>query len=129
MSDSKPDGYPVLSPYLILDDPEASLGFIEQMFGGERLRIITDDAGRIRHAEIRIGEMVVMMGGAMAGWPAGPANFHHYVPDVDAVFRRALELGAVAVQEPAQQDDPDKRGGFRDPGGIVWWVATEIGAG
>lgn len=124
----KPDDYPEISPYLLLDDPEASLDFIERMFRGERMRIITGDAGRIRHAEIRIGDMVLMMGGTMAGWPAQQANFHYYVPDVDAVYARALELGATSVQEPMKQDDPDRRGAFKDPGGIIWWVATQIDA-
>jgi uncharacterized glyoxalase superfamily protein PhnB len=128
MTQFKPEGYPELSPYLLLDDPQASLSFIEQMFNGERLRIIEGEAGRIMHAEIRIGDMVVMMGGAMAGWPAQQANFHYYVPDVDAVYARALELGATSVQEPLKQADPDKRGAFQDPGGIIWWVATQIDA-
>jgi uncharacterized glyoxalase superfamily protein PhnB len=128
MTQFKPDGYPELSPYLLLDDPEASLDFIARMFNGERLRIITGEAGRIIHGEIRIGDTVVMMGGAMAGWPAQQASFHYYVPDVDAVYARALELGATSVQAPLKQADADKRGAFKDPGGIVWWVATQIDA-
>ncbi len=128
MASYKPDNYPDIAPYLILADPEVSLRFIERMFGGERLRVIKDDAGRIRHAEIRLGDIVLMMGGALADWPAQPAHFHHYVADVDAVFRRAIELGASAVQEPVQRDDADKRGGFKEPGGITWWIATQLDA-
>jgi PhnB protein len=126
MSAFKPNGYPSLSPYLILDDPEASLAFIERMFGGERLRMHKDAEGRIRHAEIRVADSVLMMGGALAGWPAQPVYLHLYVEDVDAVYGRALGLGAQPVQEPARKDDPDRRGGFKDPGGITWWVATQI---
>jgi PhnB protein len=127
MTSYKPQGYPDISPYMILDDPEASMQFIEAMFGGQRLRVFLGDDGRIKHGEIRIGDAVLMMGASVPGWPAQQANFHHYVPDVDAVYARALQLGAVSIQEPARKDDPDKRGGFADPGGIVWWIATQGG--
>ena len=49
------------------------------------------------------------------------------MPDVDAAFRRAIEAGATAVQEPVQKDDPDKRGGVKDAGGTTWWIATMQG--
>ncbi len=124
----KPDGYAALSPYLILSDPEATLSFAEALFGGERLRRVEDDEGRIRHAEIRVGDVVVMIGGALADWPEQPAHLHLYVADVDSVYARALELGAQAVQAPERKDDADRRGGFRDPGGVTWWVATQIDA-
>ncbi len=128
MPEYKPAGYPSLSPYLVLSDPEPSLAFIERMFGGHRLRVQREEDGRIMHAEIRIGEAVLMMGQAMPHWPAGQPHFHLYVEDVDAVYRRALERGAEPVQEPVQKDDEDRRGGFRDPGGITWWIATQTGA-
>jgi PhnB protein len=50
-----------------------------------------------------------------------------YVPDMDATYRAALAAGAASVQEPAQRDDPDRRGGVRDPGGTTWWIATRVG--
>jgi uncharacterized glyoxalase superfamily protein PhnB len=127
MTSYKPQNYPDISPYMILDDPEASMQFIEALFGGERLRVFLGEDGRIQHGEIRIGDAVLMMGASLPGWPAQQANFHYYVPDVDAVYALALRLGGKAVQEPVQKDDDDKRGGFEDPGGIVWWVSTQIG--
>ncbi|MEJ5976125.1 VOC family protein [Novosphingobium sp. PS1R-30] len=126
MAAFKPDGYPALSPYVILHDPEATLAFAGAVFDGARLRRIEDETGRIRHAEIRVGEVVLMIGGALADWPAQDAHLHLYVPDVDATYARALELGAQAVQAPEQKDDADRRGGFRDPGGLTWWVATQV---
>lgn len=122
----KPNGYPALSPYVILQDPEATLAFAEAALGGERLRRVEDVTGRIRHAEIRVGEVVLMIGGALADWPAQEAHLHLYVPDVDATYARALGFGATAVQAPEKKDDADRRGGFRDPGGVTWWVATQI---
>lgn len=46
---------------------------------------------------------------------------------VDATYRRALAAGATSVQEPAQQDDEDRRGGVKDAGGTTWWIATRVG--
>lgn len=122
MTDFKPDGYPAISPYAVLDDPKASLSFIEGVFGGKRLRIIEDDEGRIRHAEIRIGETVLMMGQSSAEWPSTDTFLHFYIPDVDDIWQRALSMGATGVQKPMDRDG-DYRGGFRDPGGLTWWIA------
>lgn len=55
-----------------------------------------------------------------------PAPVHVYVQDVDATYQRALEAGAVSVQEPVRKDDEDKRGGVRDEGGTTWWIATRM---
>jgi uncharacterized glyoxalase superfamily protein PhnB len=55
-----------------------------------------------------------------------PAHVHLYVQDVDAAYSRALAAGAIAVQEPVQKEDEDKRGGVKDPGGTTWWIATKV---
>jgi uncharacterized glyoxalase superfamily protein PhnB len=83
--------------------------------------------GSVMHAEIRIGDSVVMLGEAGGQWPAIPTFLHVYVDDVDAVYRRALDAGGVSVQAPAQKGDQDKRGGVQDPGGNTWWIATQVG--
>jgi uncharacterized glyoxalase superfamily protein PhnB len=59
-------------------------------------------------------------------WPPASSYVHIYVEDVDATYRRALEAGAVSVQEPVKKQDDDKRGGVRDAGGTTWWIATRI---
>jgi uncharacterized glyoxalase superfamily protein PhnB len=55
-----------------------------------------------------------------------PSHVHIYVPEVDAVYRRALEAGATPVQQPVKKDDADKRGGVKDFGGTTWWIATKV---
>jgi uncharacterized glyoxalase superfamily protein PhnB len=122
----KPESYNSVSPYLVVDGAQATMDFLVTVFGAERLRIVPGDEGRLRHAEVRIDDTVVMLADALEGWPAVPAHVHVYVPDVDAIFRRAVEAGATVVQEPVRKDDPDKRGGFRDAGGTTWWVAQEM---
>jgi uncharacterized glyoxalase superfamily protein PhnB len=78
------------------------------------------------HAEVRIGDTVVMFSDGAAGWPPVSAHVHVYVADVDATYRRALDNGATSVQEPVKKDDEDKRGGIKDAGGTTWWIATKV---
>jgi uncharacterized glyoxalase superfamily protein PhnB len=78
------------------------------------------------HAEVRIGDSVLMLGDATAEWPAVPASLHVYVEDVNAVYARALAAGGVALQPPDRKDDdPDRRGGVTDMAGNTWWIATQ----
>ena len=123
----KPEGYSTVSPYLLVPDAGATIDFCRAVFDAEELRRFTKPDGWVQHAEIRIGDTVVMMGEATDGWPAVGAHVHVYVDDVDATYRRALEAGGVPVQEPTRKDDPDRRGGVKDAGGTTWWIATPVG--
>jgi PhnB protein len=118
----KPEGYTSAAPYLVVRDAEATLAFLEAVFGAARLRVVPRPDGGIMHAEARIDDTVVMMGEA----PEGPeAHVHVYVPDVDATWSRALEAGGEIVQAPERKTpDDDRRGGFRDPNGVTWWIAS-----
>ncbi|WP_253913084.1 glyoxalase/bleomycin resistance/extradiol dioxygenase family protein [Pseudoruegeria sp. HB172150] len=117
----KPDGYTSLSPYLIVPDPEAVLSFCEEVFGAKRLRVI-EDGDRIMHAECRIGDSVLMMGGA----EGPPATLHVYMEDPDAAHAKALEIGAEEIQPMMDKGDGDWRGGFRTPCGTSWFVAKQL---
>jgi uncharacterized glyoxalase superfamily protein PhnB len=123
----KPHGYTTVAPYLIVDGAGATIDFLARVFGAVELRRFPDDAGKLVHAEVRIDDTVVMLADGAEGWPPVPSHVHVYVADVDDSYRRALEAGATSVQEPVQKDDPDKRGGVRDPGGTTWWIATTTG--
>lgn len=125
---SPPPGYNAASPYLIVDGARGTMQFLARVFDGTELRVIpADDGTTLAHAEIRIGDSVVMLADRQPEWPAAPAHVHVYVADVDAAYRRALDAGATSVQEPMQKDDPDRRAGVRDAGGTTWWIATPVG--
>ena len=128
MNDSfKPNGYSTVSPYLVLDGAAGTIEFLKRVFGAEELRKYPGEAGKLIHAEVRIGDTVIMVADGMPpGWPPVPAHVHVYVEDVDATYRSALEAGAESVQEPVKKDDEDKRGGVRDAGGTTWWIATRV---
>ena len=127
MPQFKSPGYSTVSPYLITSDAAATIRFLERVLGGKLLRSFPDDEGRLRHAEVRIDDTVVMLADSAPGWPPVPAYVHVYVEDVDTTYSRALAEGAVSVQAPVQKGDEDKRGGVKDPGGTTWWIATRIG--
>lgn len=122
----KPAGYSTVSPYLIAAGAQAVLDFLETAFAAVPLRRYDMPDGTVMHAEVRIGDTVVMIGDAGENWPPVPCHVHVYVDDVDSVFQRALAAGGTSVQEPTQRDgDPDRRGGVTDPAGNTWWIATE----
>lgn len=122
----KPQGYNSVSPYLIVNGAQETIDFLRRAFDAVELRRFADPRGKVMHAEVRIADTVVMLADSDDGWPPIPANVHIYVADVDATYRRALEAGAASVQAPIQKDDPDKRGGVKDSGGITWWIATQM---
>ncbi|SLN14779.1 Glyoxalase-like domain protein [Roseivivax jejudonensis] len=119
----KPDGYPDVSPYLVVADVEAALRFAETVFGAERLRIFHRDDGSVMHAEMRIGDSVVMLGGATGGTPA---MLHVYVPDAEAAFDRATAAGATILQEMQDKGDGDLRGGVADTTGTQWYISRQL---
>ena len=123
--DWKPDGYPSVSPYLIVCDAEAVLQFLEAAFAARRLRIVPREGGRgLMHAEAAIeGGGVVMMGEQPE---AVPTHVHVYVPDARATFDRALAAGGTEVQALTDNGDGDLRGGIDDGLGTVWWISTQL---
>lgn len=122
----KPESYNTVSPYLIVSDAAGTIKFLEEVFGAAVLRRSPDAEGRLRHAEVRIDDTVLMLADSAPGWPPVPSHAHVYVADVDATYLRALQVGATSVQEPVKKDDEDKRGGVKDVGGTTWWIATRV---
>ncbi|MBR9812718.1 VOC family protein [bacterium] len=108
--------------YLLVRDGRAQISFIEQVFGG-KLTMCEEDDGRVRHAQVQIGDSIVMLGEASGDFAAIPGAAYIYVEDVDACHAKALALGADEVYPPAEQDYGDYCAGIRDPQGTSWWVA------
>jgi PhnB protein len=128
-----PSGYHVVTPYLAVDGAARAIEFYTAAFGArERMRVGRPD-GRIGHAEIEIGDAVVMLADP---WPEGnfvapgdrppSVNIHLYVGDADAVFARAIERGASTVRPMETMFYGDRIGTVRDPFGHVWHLATHV---
>jgi PhnB protein len=131
-----PLGWPQLSLYLTVLDPAESLRFYQAAFGfepeGEPMR---DDAGNIQHAGMRLGEAAIMFapepadGSMRAPVSSGAQDsltFYLYVPDVNALARRADGAGATMLQGPADQFWGDRIAIFRCPNGYHWTFATHV---
>ena len=98
-----PEGFHTVTPYFIVADGPAFLAFLKQAFSAEEHFVHRTPQGRIMHAEMRIGDSIVEFGEANAEWSAMRLNNHVYVPDTDAVYRRALAAGAKSLREPKNE--------------------------
>ena len=129
-----PDGYPRVSPYLIVDNAAKAIDFYTQVLGGvERMRMPAPE-GRVGHAEITFGTSVVMvadefpeMGIKSAKTVGGtPVTVALYVEDVDKTFKAALEAGAKELRPVENKFYGDRSGQFEDPFGHRWNVASHV---
>jgi PhnB protein len=129
-----PDEYPRVMPYLIVDGAVAAIDFYTSVFGAtERMRMPGPN-GRIGHAELQIGDSVIMLADenpemAIHGPKTiggTPVTLHVYVEDSDAAFERALNTGAKSLRPVENQFYGDRSGQFEDPFGHKWSVATHI---
>jgi PhnB protein len=120
-----PPGSPSVVPYLVVDRAPELPDFLVRAFGAEVIYRMPEAPSGGFHAEVRIGDAHVMMGG-MPGqaFPTMPAALHLYVPDVDATFRRAVEEGAQPIFPPTDQFYGDRESGVKDPFGNTWYIAT-----
>jgi uncharacterized glyoxalase superfamily protein PhnB len=126
MTSYKPSDYSTVSPYLIVNGASETIEFLTNVFDATELRRFPDANGKISHAEVRLEDTVLMLADSAKGWQAVPTHVHIYVPNVDKTYQRAIEAGAMSVQEPVRKEDADKRGGVKDKGGTTWWIATKV---
>ena len=129
-----PEGYPRVSPYLIVDGASAAIDFYVQVLGAkERMRMEGPD-GTVGHAELTIGDSVVMLADGHSAVDARdprdiggtPVLLHTYVEDVDAVFERAVQAGAKELRAIKDMFYGDRSGEFEDPFGHRWSIASHV---
>jgi PhnB protein len=129
-----PEGYHTATPYLIVSDAESALDFYTRAFGAKELMRFAAPGGKIGHAEIRIGDSVIMLADeypemgyrsprALGG---SPVSILLYIEDVDARFARALAAGAEQQRAVEDQFYGDRTGTLVDPFGHVWTLATHV---
>ena len=128
-----PDAYRSATPYLIVTGAASAIEWYKRAFGAaERVRL-ADPAGKVMHAEIRIGSSSLMLAdefpdmGYRSPQTLGgsPVSILLYVEDVDLLFRQALAAGGTETMAVADQFDGDRRGTLTDPFGHVWLLATK----
>jgi uncharacterized glyoxalase superfamily protein PhnB len=124
--------YPTISPYVLYEDVAIALEFLTTAFGfTERLRY-TEPDGRVSHAEVVMGDGLVMVGQPASGYRnpkslgGATMHVHVYVTDVDAHFATARAAGAEVGGEPQDEPYGDRRYRARDPEGHEWFFAQQI---
>jgi PhnB protein len=121
-----PRGYHSVTPYLIVDGAPRLIQFMKQTFDAKGGEMIKGPDARVAHAELSVGDSVVMLADSTAKYGPVATQLYIYLESVDETFKRALEAGATSVQEPADQFYGDRTAGFKDPTGNLWWVAQRV---
>ena len=121
-----------ITPILGYRDPRAAIEFLCEAFGFERQLVVDGEDGGVVHAELRLGDAVVMLATASegsGGRPAIAAGAHHLyvaVDDADAHHRQAVAAGADVFEGPTDRDYGSREYGARDAEGGVWWFGTYV---
>ena len=121
-----PTEHPCVSPYLLVQDVRQVVEFLQRVFDGVPGQLLTDDDGNVNHAEVRVGDSLIMIGRGSGDIGTGKSMIHVYVEDSDATYARALEAGATPVMPISDQFYGDRSGGVEGPQGNYWWIASRI---
>lgn len=121
----KPDGFHSITPYLCVKGAAKLLDFMKQAFGSEEIGRHLRPDGTIAHACVKIGDSMVEMGDVVDPNPVLTCAIHLYVPDVDAVYERAVNAGGVSLQKPTDQFYGERSASVKDMSGNQWYIATQ----
>ena len=123
---SVPDGYHTVTPYMTVDDAALQIDFLKRAFNAQVKYEMKDEKGNVRHAEVSVGDSILMIGQARDEWKSRPMSYYLYVPDVDVMYTTALAAGGKSLQDVTNQFYGDRSGGVEDPQGNYWWIATHM---
>jgi uncharacterized glyoxalase superfamily protein PhnB len=120
-----PEGYHTVTPYLVVRGAAKTIDFAKKAFGAETAsEPLKRPDGTIMHAEFKIGDSYVMISDASEQHQPMQSMLHIYVPNVDAVYQRAIAAGGKSVMEPMDMFYGDRSGGVKDPAGNQWFIGT-----
>ncbi len=120
---TKPEGYSTIIPYIIVNDAAGFIRFMTEVFDAQEMVRRKRDGDAILHAEIKVGDSIIMFADAIGEHAPAPLSIFIYVPDADITFAKAIDHGAKTVM--AMSNQPYGRtGGVKDPFGNIWWITT-----
>lgn len=123
------EGFRSITPYLHGPREAGLMEFLKQAFGAQEFGRYLRPDGSLMHGEVRIGDSVVELADVPNEFPGPRATMLHvYVEDVDAVYKRAIEAGAVSIYEPSIKPYGDREGAITDPVGNQWFIGTHQGS-
>lgn len=120
-----PEGYHAVTPYLLVQGAEKLINFMKNAFDAKETERYSMPDGSIGHAEVRIGDSVIMVADAQGDeYKPMAAGIHLYVEDCEVTYKRAIGAGATSVREPQDQFYGDRSADVNDQFGNKWWIAT-----
>lgn len=120
----RPAGFHDLTPYLTVEGADRFIAFLKAAFRAEEVFLEHRPDGTVGNAQLRIGDAMVEVSEARDAWQATTCALHLYVPNVDAVYARAVAAGATSLMPPTDQPYGDRDSALRDAFGNHWYIAT-----
>jgi PhnB protein len=118
--------YRTITPYLCVPDADAELAFLKAAFGGIEVTCQRNADRTVAHAEMQIGDSLVMLGQANDRWKPHPAAIYLWIEDVDRAYARALDAGATSESVPEDKPYGHRNAGVVDRNGITWWIGSPV---
>jgi uncharacterized glyoxalase superfamily protein PhnB len=121
-----PEGFHAITPYLFAQGASRLIEFISAAFGGEVISCKDRPDGSIMHAEMRVGDSMLMLADASTDFGPMPTSIYLYVTNSDTVYQTALKCGGTSVFPIMTLPSGERYGGVKDPCGNIWWIATHV---
>jgi len=118
--------YRTVTPYLVVPDGDAEVKFLEAAFGATVTSCARNQDQAIMHAEIRIGDSLVMLGQANEQYRTSKASLYLWIEDVDKVYAKALSAGATSLSAPEDKPYGHRNAGVVDASGTTWWIGAPV---
>lgn len=122
-----PEGYHTVTPYLVCTGADKVIDFAKKAFDAKEVsETMKSPDGKVRHAELLIGNSHIMLTEACDKNPAMPTMLYLYVEDCDKLYKQAIAAGGKSIREPEDQFYGDRSGGVIDSSGNQWWIGTHV---
>jgi len=123
---AKPDRYHSITPYLVVEDAQRYIEFLQTVFAATYVECVRNAEGKIGHAEVQIGDSIIMVGSKCQDSQTNSTMLYLYVEDTDSIYNKAIEAGATSLMEPKDQFYGDRNALIEDFSGNKWCIATHV---